>query len=242
MTFDHKKLAHQTHGVIHERHKKANSLRDVILGGQDGLVNSLGIIFGVSTATSDVRILIATVLAALAAESLSMGAVAYTSALSQQDYYESERNEEIREMREIPDREREEIRQIYERKGFSGDILNQIVETITADHKTWLDTMMSEELRLEEVKTETILKSSLVVTITTAIGHLIPLLPFFFFPHATSLLLAIIFSAIVLFLVGWYQAVSLVGSWWKSGLRMLLIGLGAAFIGFAVAKLFHAVS
>src|ERR1700722_1865880 len=75
----------------HEKHKKGNSLRDVILGGQDGLVNALGIILGVMAATNDIKILIATVLAATIAESLSMGAVAYTSAISQKDYYESER-------------------------------------------------------------------------------------------------------------------------------------------------------
>src|SRR5216683_2690646 len=100
----------------HEKHKKENPLRDVILGGQDGLVNALGIILGVMAATSDVKILIATVLAATIAESLSMGAVAYTSALSQRDYYESEREKELYEIEHVPEMEKEEIRQIYGQK------------------------------------------------------------------------------------------------------------------------------
>ena len=79
-------------------HKLENPLRDVILGGQDGLVNALGIILGIAAVTSDVRILIATVLAATCAESISMGAVAYTSALAQKDHYESERQKEIKEI------------------------------------------------------------------------------------------------------------------------------------------------
>ena len=57
---------------------------------------------------------------------------------------------------------------------------------------------------------------------------------------AALVLLAIILSALALFGTGVYQAISLTGSWWKSGLRMLLIGLGAAGVGYLVAKLFHA--
>jgi predicted membrane protein (TIGR00267 family) len=225
-----------------EKHKKENPLRDVILGGQDGLVNALGIILGVMAASSDVKILIATVLAATIAESLSMGAVAYTSALSQRDYYESEKKKEMDEVEKFPEMEKEEVRQIYEQKGFSGKILEEIVTTITSDKKLWVDTMMAEELKISPINTKAVLKSSVIVTIATAIGHLIPLSPFFFATQGTSLTIAVIISAITLFAVGVYQAVSLVGSWWKSGIRMVIIGLAAAFIGYFIARIFHAVS
>lgn len=225
-----------------ENHKKENPLRDVILGGQDGLVNALGIILGVMAASSDVKILIATVLAATIAESLSMGAVAYTSALSQRDYYESERRKETEEVEKSPEMEKEEIRRIYEKKGFSGKILEEIVVTITNDKKLWIDTMMSEELKISPVDTKAVLKSSVIVTIATAIGHLIPLSPFFFVSDSQGLIIAVILSTITLFAVGVYQAVSLVGSWWKSGIRMVIIGLAAAFIGYFIAKIFHAVT
>lgn len=224
----------------HEKHKKENPLRDVILGGQDGLVNALGIILGVLAATNDIKILIATVLAATIAESLSMGAVAYTSALSQRDYYESERKKESKEVDEVPEMEKEEIRRIYEKKGFSGHVLNEIVTTITKDKKLWVDTMMAEELKITPVNTKSLLKSSIIVTIATAIGHLIPLAPFFFIAGWNGLYIAVLLSGITLFAVGVYQAVSLVGSWWKSGIRMVIIGLSAAFIGYFIAKLFHA--
>jgi VIT1/CCC1 family predicted Fe2+/Mn2+ transporter len=55
-----------------------------------------------------------------------------------------------------------------------------------------------------------------------------------------ALILAIVLSALVLFGVGVYSAVSLVGDWRKSGLRMLVIGLGAAGVGFLIGSLFHA--
>lgn len=222
-----------------ENHKSGNSLKDVILGGQDGLVNALGIILGISAAGGDINILVATVLAATFAESLSMGAVAYTSALSQKDYYNSERAREAREVEKIPEIEKEELKRIYQKKGFEGRALEEIVQTISKDKKIWVDIMMTEELKIEPVDSRDILKSSVVVTIATTVGHLIPLLPFFFLRHQDSLIMAVIISALTLFAVGAYQALTLTGSWVKSGLRMVLIGLAAAFIGYFIARLFH---
>lgn len=222
-----------------ENHKRGNSLKDVILGGQDGLVNALGIILGISAAGGDINILVATVLAATFAESLSMGAVAYTSALSQKDYYNSERAREAREVEKVPEIEKEELKRIYQKKGFEGRALEEIVQTISKDKKIWVDIMMTEELKLEPVDSRDVLKSSVVVTIATTVGHLIPLLPFFFLGHQDSLIVAVIISALTLFAVGAYQALTLTGSWVKSGLRMVLIGLAAAFIGYFIARLFH---
>jgi len=224
---------------LQEGHKFSNPLRDIILGGQDGLVNALGIILGIAAVTSNVHILIATVLSASVAESISMGAVAYTSALAQRDYYHSEREKEKKEIEMVPEMEREEVRRIYEAKGISGKVLEEVVVAITANHKVWLDTMMSEELHIEPVNTKSVLKSSVIVTVATLIGHLIPLSPFFFTSHVQGLIISIIVSAFALFATGMYQALTLVGSWWKSGLRILVIGLGAAAVGYAVALLFH---
>src|SRR5436305_10293449 len=100
-----------------EAHKQGSWLRDVILGGQDGLVNVLGIVLGVSAANGDTRILVAAALAATFAESISMGAVAYTSSLAERDYYLSELQRERDEIRDVPEEEREEIRRIYRAKG-----------------------------------------------------------------------------------------------------------------------------
>ncbi len=227
------------HKKNEEKHKFENPLRDIILGGQDGLVNALGIILGIAAVTPDVHILIATVLAATCAESISMGAVAYTSALAQKDYYEAEKKKEYEEVEQYPEMEKEEIRQIYEAKGFKGKVLEEIVSTITSDKNLWVNAMMAEELQIQKVDTKAVLKSSVIVTIATAIGHLIPLLPFFFVTHTTGLIIAILLSGITLFIVGWYQATTLVGTWWKSAIKMVIIGLGAAFLGFLVAKIFH---
>lgn len=232
---------HQHKLKLREFHKRENALRDVILGGQDGLVNALGIILGVLVASNDVRVLIATVIAATIAESISMGAVAYTSALAQRDYYLSERELESEEVDKYPEMEKEELRRVYEKKGITGELLEKLVDKISSNKKVWLDVMMAEELQIAPINTKDVLKSSIIVTIATTIGHLIPVIPFFFLDPKTGLIAAIIISTLTLFATGIYQAVTLVGSWWKSGLRMVLIGMGAALLGFIIAKLFHTV-
>jgi len=220
-----------------EGHRQTNWLRDVILGGQDGLVNILGIILGVSAAGGSTTVLVVTGFAAAVTESISMGAVGYTSSVSERDYYEAERAKERREIETEPDAERAEVRALYAAKGFGGELLDQIVETITADRAQWVQTMMDEELHLQPVETRDIIRTSVVITIATLIGHLIPLVPFLFLARTPALVVAFIASAIVLFGVGAYSAITLVGDWRRSGTQMLLIGLGAALLGYLISSL-----
>jgi VIT1/CCC1 family predicted Fe2+/Mn2+ transporter len=222
-----------------EEHPKTNWLRDVILGGQDGLVNILGIILGVIAGGGSNTVLLVTGFAAAITESISMGAVGYTSSVSERDYYEAERERESTEITQVPEVERQEVREIYATKGFTGELLDRVVETITANRDRWLETMMDEELHLQPVDRSVILRSAVVIFIATLIGHLIPLTPFLFLSRVPALVVAIVVSGLVLFGVGVYSAVTLVGDWRTSGLRMLVIGLGAAGIGFLVGRLFH---
>ena len=237
---------HTTHGTAspdtaphREEHRHVNWLRDVILGGQDGLVNILGIILGVIAGGGTRVVLLAAGFAAAITESISMGAVGYTSAISERDYYQAEQAREAAEIDATPEAERQEIRDIYAAKGFGGDLLDRVVDTITAHRDRWLATMMDEELHLQPVQTPAILRSAVVITIATLIGHLIPLLPFVWLPRMTALILAIVLSALVLFGVGVYSSLTLVGDWRKNGLKMVAIGLGAAAIGFLIGRLFH---
>jgi predicted membrane protein (TIGR00267 family) len=222
-----------------EHHRQGNSLRDVILGGQDGLVNILGIILGVIAGGGSNAVLMTTGFAAAITESISMGAVGYTSTVSERDYYESARRQEAAEIATMPDVERQEVRDIYAAKGFTGDLLDEVVDTIVSDRETWVATMMDEELHLQPVDTPAIVRSSAVITVATLIGHLIPLLPFLVLARTPALILAIVLSALVLFGVGVYSAVTLVGDWRSSGLKMVVIGLGAASAGFLIGRLFN---
>ena len=219
-------------------HRHASGLSDIILGGQDGLVNVLGVILGVAAATHDQRIVLVAGLAATFAESVSMGAVAYTSTLADADFYESERAREFRHITEVPHLEKNEIREIYARKGFEGELLDHIVETITANEDVWVAVMMSEEHQLSPTDRRQAIKSALVVGFAAIVGSLIPLAPFAFLPVVHSMWVAVAITALVLFGVGAYKARTTVGHPGKSGLEMALIGTLSALVGYAVGALF----
>jgi predicted membrane protein (TIGR00267 family) len=222
-----------------EKHSTNNSLRDVILGGQDGLVNMLGIALGVVAAGGSTHVLVVTGIAAAITESISMGAVAYTSFGSDRDFYFAERAREQSEIESQPDDERDEVREIYAAKGFKGQLLEEVVTTITSNRETWVSTMMNEELHLQPVEQQSLVRSAVVVTVATLIGHFIPIVPFMVVARTPAIVLAIALSAVTLFAVGVYSAKTLVGDWRKSGIQMVAIGLGAAAVGFLIGRLFH---
>src|SRR2546421_9511463 len=131
-----------------ERGGIGRSLRDIILGGQDGLVNVLGLVLGVAAATAQLRIIVAAALAATFSESIAMGGVMYTSALAERDYYLAQLAKEQREVEEMPDVETEEVRQIFRDKGLHGDVLERGVDEITSDKQVWVHVMMRDEPHL----------------------------------------------------------------------------------------------
>jgi vacuolar iron transporter family protein len=223
----------------HEHHRTKHSLRDVILGGQDGLVNMLGIALGVVAAGGSNHVLVVTGIAAAITESISMGAVAYTSFGSERDFYLAEKDTEQNEISLQPEEEREEIRGIYAAKGFSGQLLDEVVSTITSNRETWVNTMMDEELHVQPVEEQSLLRSAVIVTVATLIGHFIPLVPFMVVTDTPAIIAAIALSAVTLFGVGVYSAKTLIGDWRKSGLQMVAIGLGAAAVGFLIGRLLH---
>lgn len=221
-----------------ETHSRASWMRDVILGGQDGLVNVLGIVLGVSAASQDKNILIAASLAAAFAEAVSMAAVAYTSTLAQIDHYQKEVEQERKEIDNDPQKEIDEIREIYRKKGFSGELLENIVTTITKDKESWLKALVKEELGLEKIDKSTIFTISATVGVAALVASFVPITPFFFLPHSLAIIVCLASSAIVLFGIGAYEAKTYVGSWLKNGIQLTIIGLGAALVGFLIGKIF----
>ncbi len=221
-----------------EPHAKATFLSNRILGGQDGLVNVLGVILGVAAASNDVRIVLAGGLAATFAESISMAAVAYTSKMAEKDHNVAELAREKREIKEWPAAEVQEIRDIYKAKGFSGKLLEDITTHITSDEKIWLATMMREELGLSPIKTKDIIIGSFVVGMSALVGSFIPLVPFFFLSVKNGISVSLVVSVLALFVVGVYKAKTTVGRPIRSGIELTVIGMGAALVGYGIGLVF----
>lgn len=221
-----------------EPHLKFLYLSQMILGGQDGLVNVLGVLLGVAAASESTKIIIAVGLAATFAESIAMAAVAYTSKMAERDLYEGELRRERREIKEIPHLEEQEIRDIYRQKGFKGKLLAEIVKRVTSDEKIWLETMMREELQLTSLNKKQVLRGTVIVGVSSLIGSLIPLFPFFLLPVKMGIIFSFLFSAVALFLVGFYKSRLTIGKPLRGGIELLIIGLTAALIGYFIGTLF----
>jgi vacuolar iron transporter family protein len=199
-------------------------------------VNVLGILLGLSAATTNTKIILIAALAALGAETISMGAVAYTSTLARRRLYVSEVGRERREMAEVADTERAEVRTVLEDWGYSGDTLKEMTDRICENPTAWLEFMMAFELKLAPVEPHQARNSALVVGAATLVGSVIPLLPYLVpgQPILTSVAVAVILSVITLGLIGAYEARITDGHPFRSAGQMIIIGMTAGFAGFLI--------
>lgn len=223
-----------------EFHRLGARLSEVILGGQDGIVNTMGVILGIAAATEETRIIIAGGLAAAFAESISMAAVAYTSTLADLDFYRAQMRREYLEVEHMPELERAEITQIFKRWGFDGKLLHDVVEHISKDKHHWVEIMMAHELELQPIDAKGLIPTALLVGFSAIVGSLIPLVPFFFMHHDPAIWTALVSSAAVLFGVGALKANMTIGRPFRSGIQMMVIGILSALAGYGIGLLFSA--
>jgi VIT1/CCC1 family predicted Fe2+/Mn2+ transporter len=219
-----------------ERHSRPTFLSDFILGCQDGLVNVLGILLGLTAASADVRVFFVAALAALGAESISMAAVAYTSTIAKRQVYLKEVAREMREMKDVPKVEKDEVRKIFKNWGYEGQELEEMTNRISSNPRAMLEFMMSYELAFAPIDKSEARRSFILVGSSTILGSFLPLLPYFFTGRniVVGTEISLVLCGVVLFLIGVYEAKITVGSLWKSGLRMTAIGLIAGLAGFLI--------
>jgi VIT1/CCC1 family predicted Fe2+/Mn2+ transporter len=206
-------------------------IRDVTLGANDGLVSVLTLIAGVAAATSGDVVLLAGI-AGVVAGAISMGVGAYVSAKAYRAYYRKELRQEIEEMREKPNVEREEIRQIYRERGFEGDLLERVVDRITSNHRVWLKVMMSEELGLSAHFARP-LGAAAVVFVAFLAGGIVPVIPFLFLDGLPALLMAFALTAAALLAAGAVRTRFTGERPLTAGLElvaMAAIGVGVAYV------------
>jgi VIT1/CCC1 family predicted Fe2+/Mn2+ transporter len=213
-----------------------HSLRDLMLGLNDGLVASFAVTAGVSGAFMASRVVIMAGLAETLGGAVSMGLAAFTSARSQIEFYLSEIDREREEIHRWPEREREEIRVIYRNKGFSGALLDQIVTHITGDAERWRNVMMREELGFTG-DFDPPLRSGLTVGLSYLCGASVPVLPYLFLTPHQGVIVSALVTVLTLFAVGGAKTVVTARSWWRSGLESMATGAAAAIVTYTVGSL-----
>jgi VIT1/CCC1 family predicted Fe2+/Mn2+ transporter len=218
---------------------KHNYLRDWIYGGIDGAVTTLAVVTGVAGAQLSSWIILALGFANLFADGFSMAASNYLGTKSEHDDWQRLRDIENRHIDLAPEGEREEVRQIFARKGFEGEELSNIVELITSDRERWVQTMLMDEYGLPHA-----VRSPWIAALATFTAFLIcglaPLAPYLF-GSENSLTFSVLLTGIVFFVIGSVKSKWSTSSWWRSGLTTLAVGAIAAalayFTGVAIKQL-----
>jgi VIT1/CCC1 family predicted Fe2+/Mn2+ transporter/rubrerythrin len=209
-----------------------------IYGINDGLGAAFGVVSGVAGATHvNSSFVLLSGFASMIASALSMGSGAYLATKSEREVYQAEMNKEKREIAENPEEEREELSLFYQLKGFSEKEAHAMAERMSANTDEMLKVLAHEELGLSERAFPNEWKSALSATVSTAIGAVIPVLPYVFSSGLTALLISFIVSTAAHFAVGAAKVIVTGRSWLKSGLEMMLIGLGEAAITYGIGLL-----
>ena len=219
------------------KHSGASWIGDAIYGVNDGLGAVFGIISGVAGFTATGRVVLVSGLAGMIASALSMGAGAYLAAKSNRELVEAEMHHEREEIESDPAHEREELELLYQLKGFTEAEAAMVAERITNDKDLYLRTMAQEELGLNEEQLPNPWRSALSGSLSTAVGAIIPVIPFFFMSGIPAIITAAAISIIAHFLVGAGKSLVTVRPWWQSGLEMTFVGVIEGVITYSLGLL-----
>jgi VIT1/CCC1 family predicted Fe2+/Mn2+ transporter len=212
-------------------------LGEFVYGGIDGSVTTFAVVAGAAGAELGSAIILILGFANLLADGLSMSIGAYLSAKAQRESFEKHESVEYWEVENLPEVEREEIRDIYRQKGFEGELLEQVVQVITADKDRWVDTMMKEELNMVQEE-----RSPFAIGFVTFISFLtiglVPLIvyvwDYIFTSDMNLFLLSSILTGVTFVFIGFLKSYVTQTSYIKSIGETLLLGAAAAAVSYWV--------
>jgi VIT1/CCC1 family predicted Fe2+/Mn2+ transporter len=215
-----------------------NALRAAVLGANDGLVSNLSLIMGVAGAITQGHEIVIAGLAGLLAGACSMAMGEWISVQSSRELYERQIKIERGEIEHAPQEEQVELSLIYQAKGLPQNQADAFAAKIIADQNNALDTLAREELGINpEELGGSALEAAATSFILFALGAIVPLFPFLILTGIPAIVASLVVSTLGLFVIGAGITLMTGRSVWFSGIRMVLIGLGAALVTFTIGKL-----
>lgn len=215
-------------------------LRDFVYGGIDGAVTTFAIVAGIEGAGLSHRVIVILGIASVLADGFSMAASNYTGTKAEVDNFRRLKEIEHRHIREHPEGEREEVRQILQAKGLEGEVLTLATESITANEENWVDLMLVDEYGLPPTPPDPI-PSALATFFAFLICGTIPLIPFLLGSEG-AFNQAMLATGTVFFAIGALKSRWATMTWLRSGLETLAIGVVAAYIAYGVGHLVQMLS
>ena len=228
-------------GYAHpEEHLRSSDfISDIVIGMSDGLTVPFALAAGLSGAVTQSSLVVTAGIAEIVAGSIAMGLGGYLAGRTEADHYNAERRREATEVETVPEREKEEVRDVFAHMGLSPALQTAIADELAKNKDTWVDFMMKYELGLDEPDPNRATKSALTIGLSYIVGGLIPLSPYFFVnrPH-DGLLYSCVLTLICLFIFGYVKSKATGQPPVNGAFRVMLIGALAAAAAFGVARLF----
>ena len=225
--------AEELHG-----HRLGNVIQDIVYGGNDGIVTTFAVVAGTMGAGLPRYIVIILGLANLLADGISMATGAYLSLRSERDQFKRIRREELEEIDDHPDLEREEIREFFSKKGFSGEDLERVTAVITKDKTVWADTMMHAEHGLTTESTDRPVLHALMTFLSFQLFGVIPLLPYLFsIPPDMRFTVAVISTGAALLLLGFTKSWVTKENLLRGPIEIVSVGAAGAFVAYGIGVL-----
>lgn len=219
------------------RTESGGFLRNVVYGFNDGLTANFGLVAGVlgAQASEQHHTIIVAGVAGLIADALSMGSSGYLAAKSEAEVYANEIAMERDEIALMPEVERDELALIYEAKGMEPGAAHRLATEVMADPERMLEEQVQEELGISDPHMSP-MREAWITGSATAIGALIPVLPFLIWSGTTAIVVSFAVSMLSHWLVGAARSVFTGRSVFRSGLDMFVVGLGVAVVGYFVGE------
>ncbi|HUB81278.1 MAG TPA: VIT1/CCC1 transporter family protein [Bryobacteraceae bacterium] len=228
------------HTILHaEQHFEASeTVRDVVIGMSDGLTVPFALAAGLTgTMTATSKLVVIAGLAEIAAGSIAMGLGGYLAARTDRDHYESERQREIRETVELPEKETEEVADVFRGYGMSEEDLQPVVKAICADQKRWVDFMMRFELGFEAPDPARARNSAATIALSYILGGLVPLSSYMAVNDLqVALRISVAVTLAALFVFGYVKGRLTGIAPLRGGIQTVLIGGLASAAAFGLAR------
>ncbi len=211
-------------------------LRDFVFGMEDGLVSNLGLVLGVYVGGGGTFAIVLAGLASMFAGAFSMSAGSYLAAKSQREVYEQEIASTRKYLQENPASCFHQMEKILVQEGFTKpEVASILRKPLSHKHPDFVcNYLVQKKVGISKEKLDFPLKNSLMMFFSFLFGSTFPIFPFVFFPGYLAAVVAVILTIMVLFVVGWAKSLYTGRSWLKSGLEIVLIGMGAGVIGYLV--------
>lgn len=209
---------------------------EFVYGGIDGAITTFAVVAGAAGANAELYWVLIFGFANLIADGFSMSVGNFFSVKADRDNYEKHKSIEYWEVENLREKEVQEIREIYEAKGFEGKLLEQVVEVITADKDVWVDTMMKEELEMSQDE-KTPVKTAFATFISFNFVGIIPLLSyvfavFFNFENQNLFLISCLSTGIAMIIVGYMKSIITEEKWIRGVVETVALGGFAAFLAY----------